>query len=228
MAVAFDAVSEKLDDAPAGSSSWSHTCSGAQRCLLVFLSIHTNTFSCQATAVTYNGVSLTSLNTGHVEFAVRTELWRLTGPASGANTIAVTWDNGTDDVHRISHGISYTGVDQTTPNRTVQSGTGTDGAPTLTYTNSQAGDTVVAHMGDDNGWYDVSSGTQRAKNQVGDFPNVYGSIAEKTNGTSVTISWSKVWGSDYWRIISVGLVPGAAAGSPPPRRSRAMRHMLVR
>src|SRR4051794_32046789 len=98
MAIALDTVGTVQS-----AASYSYTCTGSDRVLVV---IYRKTSGADATAMTYGGVSLTKLggiltNAGADAYSV----WYLIGPASGANTLAIT---GAFNARTLA--ISYTGA----------------------------------------------------------------------------------------------------------------------
>jgi len=101
------------------SDTWSHTVgSGSNRLLLVAVATHWN--GGKASAVTYNGASLTKLFelTGNTEFGTpyrRTQLWYLVAPDVGAHDVVVTYQSGDYSPHYAS--ISFFNVDQLSPFR---------------------------------------------------------------------------------------------------------------
>lgn len=105
MAIAFDAssASTTTEGTPL---SWSHTCTGSNRFLLVAL------YSADGGAlsdwtVTYNGVSMAYINSR--ESGGTVALYGLTAPATGSNTISATAGTGS----AVGRAVSYTGVLQT-------------------------------------------------------------------------------------------------------------------
>lgn len=96
MAIAFDAVT----DGGYNTSSFSHTCTGANRVLIVMV---TDT-NFNTTGITYNSVSMTAIVVGS-----STKLFYLLNPASGSNTVSIA---GVTANFR-GAAISYTGVNQT-------------------------------------------------------------------------------------------------------------------
>lgn len=109
MAIAYDSAASDA----AGNLSWSHTCSGEQRLLLIGIQTR-NTTPVTATSVTYNGVALTKISRkAYTAGDITCELWYLVAPATGANTAAVTFD--TVPTRASAGSISLTGVDQTSP-----------------------------------------------------------------------------------------------------------------
>lgn len=114
MAIAFDASSSIFNNY-ANTATWSHTCAGTDRILLVGLGMLGDAPPTHpAVSVTYNGVALTRIrfdnNTG-----THTELWYLTNPAAGTASILVTHDGTFTTSWFVGMGRSYTGVHQTTP-----------------------------------------------------------------------------------------------------------------
>jgi hypothetical protein len=95
-AVTFDAVGPSAAGAgQTGSTSpftWSHTCSGTDRLLLVGVGIGSSNDGSITTTATYNGVSMTSLAKRHSndQSSGYAELFALVNPDSGTNTVSIT------------------------------------------------------------------------------------------------------------------------------------------
>lgn len=116
MAIALDSSSKNGTTWGSGTSlSWSHTCSGTDRVLLVMSYVYNGT-AASATSITYNGVALTKAdgvastlesNNQYVE------LWYLVAPATGANTITINYSASVSNSS--GDAISFTGVDQSNP-----------------------------------------------------------------------------------------------------------------
>jgi hypothetical protein len=124
MAVAFDLFSS-LSAATTTSLSWAHTCSGSDRILFVWVGGWDGTG--RSASVTYGGITMTQIaDTGLSNTQDRCWLFRLTAPATGSNTIAVTITGGS--MHLIAGAQSFTGASQTsfaTPNTLVSSASST-------------------------------------------------------------------------------------------------------
>jgi len=97
MSVFFDASNIS------SGSSFSHTCSGTNRFLIVGVGDYSN----DATNVTFNGVSLTKITSIRLSTFQFTSLWYLNNPPTGANTVAVT---GLSSSSHFVISASYTGV----------------------------------------------------------------------------------------------------------------------
>jgi len=107
MAIAFDATKQRgISVSGVSSGSYSHTCTGDA--LLLLVAVWHDTAQ-SVSGITYNGVSLSALNTG-AETSNNTTLtlMYLLAPATGANTIAVTL-SGNSTTFDVSS-ASYTGV----------------------------------------------------------------------------------------------------------------------
>ena len=109
MAVAFDAASSAAGagDVPL---TFSHTCSGSDRVLLVWVGVREGAPP-TVTSITYNGVNLTRVGGDSNDPLI--DLWRLIAPATGANNVVITLSANVAVFTGIA--ISFTGAHQTTP-----------------------------------------------------------------------------------------------------------------
>lgn len=100
-----DATSS-ASSASASSLTWSHTCSGSDRILIVTVGMNADT-TCTCT---YNGVSMTEIgNAQRSAGGVKTFLFYLIAPATGTNNIVATLGTATG----VAGGaVSYTGTRQ--------------------------------------------------------------------------------------------------------------------
>lgn len=125
MAVAFDASSSS---GGGGGITLPHTCSGADRLLLVFVCDWTGGDASGLTVnPSYNGIAMTLYPT-HAFSTARVEMWYLVAPASGLHNI--TYSNGGPEA---VVGLSLNGVDQTNP---LPSGVATVDGPNPPVTNA--------------------------------------------------------------------------------------------
>lgn len=131
--IAFDTSTTAFTHS--GSSlTWSHTCTGTDRFLVVFVMCSS---SKSISSVTYNGVAMTAHpSSGGGQRIIP---YVLANPASGANNIVVTMTS-TTYIYPVAS--SYTGVDQTNPvdtsNQTSQSASSTTSNFTTTVDNCWA------------------------------------------------------------------------------------------
>lgn len=130
MAIAFDAVSNGTA-ASSTSITWSHTCTGSDRILVVSVEGGT-TSTTDVTSVTYNSVSLTKAVAYNNNENRASYLWILVAPATGANDVVVT---KTSSDYMAVGAMSYTGASQTDQPDSFGTGTlasGTTVSPTTT------------------------------------------------------------------------------------------------
>jgi hypothetical protein len=108
--IAFDATSSAATSSGT-SLTFSHTTSGADRILLVGISeVEAGGAPDYITGVTYNGVSMTRVNTAVPASANwRGYIYALVNPASGTHNVVVSASQAT---YIIAIGASYTGVSQ--------------------------------------------------------------------------------------------------------------------
>lgn len=114
MAIAFDAISASADIAASTTTTLSHTMGTISNgCLFVLVSTRSAANN-PVTGVTYNGAAMTSVRADiSTNRHLNTSVWQVLAPASGAHNIVVTYTAIT--VGGAVYGISFAGVDQTTP-----------------------------------------------------------------------------------------------------------------
>ncbi len=116
--VDFDAPSTSYSNSHntnGGSYTWSHTCTGTDRHLLV--GIQTSNAGA-ITGVTYSGTAMTEVDSYTSSLRAPfsdARLFALAAPASGSNTVSVQF-NAVGNIYIYTAAGSYVGVDQTTPN----------------------------------------------------------------------------------------------------------------
>ena len=214
MAVTYDAVST-INNNSAGPSTTSHTCTGSDRLLVVCLSFYHP--SSVVTALTYNGVAL-SLFGGFSDFQYNSEIWYLVAPATGANTLSVTFSgSGTYEMGLSAH--SFTGVDQSTPLAAFTSGSGTSTTPSIAV--SSAADQIVidslciTHSGT----LTVGAGQTERSNFIGSGGTIRHGASTETGAASTTMSWDNST-SQGWVFSGAAIMPvsGTPAGQPYSKR----------
>lgn len=216
MAIAIDATSNGTG-ATATSITWSHTCTGDDRILIVACGIPD---SDTITGVTYNSVALTLIDKIQVDFTGVPDryiyLWYLIAPATGANDIVVS-----SSASQILKGAaaSYTGVKQTgQPDSSAKN----KGASTNTFT---ATTTTVAN----NSWLvmvgkfqdtTISAGTdttlRRNWNAPGDGA-LFDSNATKSPGSNSLIA--NLSTNAEWGYVIASISPVAVATTNVNSRS---------
>ena len=131
MAIVFDAASG-FASKETNTLTWSHTCAGTERMLLVFSgSNNAGGAGTPVSSVTYAGAALTLLwATADPSQGARTEVWYLVSPPAGTANVVVTYAGNPKFLAAGSQ--SFTGVDQTTPIE-AHGGVGGTGSPITAY-----------------------------------------------------------------------------------------------
>jgi fibronectin type 3 domain-containing protein len=192
----------------ASSLSWSHTVGSGSNPVLVVGVVGGCTPS-----VTYAGVSMT--HAGQVfnnnQSPETTDLFVLTAPATGKNTVQVSYSGCTSDVEAGS--ISFTGVNQSTPlaHVTTNYGSGSSAAVTVT---SASGDMVVDVVGTGSAITSSSQTLLWLKNQNGNTGHGNGAQSMAAGASSVTMGYSVT--ADWWGIIGADVVASSSLTVPPP------------
>ena len=207
MALAIDAVTN-ASGSGAGPFTWSHTCAGSDRVLVVGISYYDSGDT--VSAITYNSVAMTVVGSSTVSNGQCTvSLYRLIAPATGSNTVSVTFTGSVFDFKAGS--ISFTGADQTTPLGAANTATGSSTTPSVNIT-SATGEIVLDTIAI------VHSGTltvdgsqaQRWNGTGGGF--IKGAASTEDGSTTTTMSWSNSSSQD-WALTGVSVKPVAAAPS---------------
>lgn len=228
--LAFAAASQGNTGSTAvGSLTFSHTvgAGGTNQILVVGVNMFATADPFPTvSSMTYAGQSMTFLAAKNDDVSpntrIRSEMWYITAPATGANNIAITFSAS---VRAIAGGMSYTGVRQTTPLGTAASA-GTEGTFTATPSvtvSSAAGERVVDTVGirqtaNTPGDQTLTAGagqTQRYNDVSGtnNNSNVVGAGSEEAGAASVTMSWT-AFQSRPWAIVAAPLKPAGCATLP--------------
>jgi hypothetical protein len=217
MAVTFDSAFEKgasSTTSPFSYVSNAGTVTGAvgansNRVLIAMVEMN---LSATALAVTWNGVSMSSLGTPIATSVGQVALFGLIAPATGAQTISVSWTGGAMDC--VLGAISLYDADQTSPfqNYQTDSATGTAVSSTVTSAN---GNMVVAGRFDDNAttWTQVN-GTQAWDERA--FNGNQGGAYRASSGASTVISGT-LGSSVQWAQAAVDVLAfsgGGGGGAP--------------
>lgn len=127
--ITFDSAS--ANTTPGGSISWTHTCTGANRLLVVAIASNASVQH-NPSSVTYNGVAMTKIAVSGFDGAnASIFLYYLINPATGANTVSATCIDGIQGV-----AASYTGAKQSVQPDSYYSAGNSGSTPyTVTITN---------------------------------------------------------------------------------------------
>ncbi len=191
-----------------GNFSVSHTTAGADRLMLVGVSMNLAVGSEVVDSVTYNGDSLTLVGIEASNDA-RIEVWSLVAPDVGTFNVDVVFNSPSDG--NTAAVMTFTGVDQSTPLGTFasDSGNGTSGSATVT---SAVGELVYAVISvDENTDYDlIPDGSQDEEWDLF-APEVNGGGSTLAGAASVNMGWSWPATPDRYAIGAVAIKPIASA-----------------
>lgn len=204
MAIAYDSSALGA----ANTTSWSHTCSGSDRILIV--SIANDGTSSSAT---YNGVAMTQQGSVVSDLTV----WYLINPDTGTNTVSFTNSSGTKYRGASS---SYTGVKQTGfPDSTANNATTTTPRTLSTTVVASNCWLVNCGMGRDTSLNSTIS-TDRTDRQTGQTSNAeYSVLIGDSNGTVGTGAQSTTFtaagsGTPTLRgVLTLSMAPVASAAT---------------
>jgi len=221
MAIAFDAQSSSGGYASATSISWSHTCTGANRVLIVGAR-GTGAASDVITGVTYAGVALTKVGSSYKGSSDRwVSLWRLVGPATGANTITISGSNS--DI-LMGSSASYTGagfVSTTTTNHTAASAA----SVSTSYTTQAANAWVVATVGNNGNETPEAGESTAVRGSIGAgvcLADSNAAVSSPSSRTLVITGSSAAWATVAAAIYEVGNSPSVSpSASISPSASRS-------
>lgn len=193
------------------STSWTHTCSGSLRVLYVALTIDNSTSSQTFTGATYNGVSMTLIFSGTTSGSGRPiYIWRLVAPATGTNTITISW-SGTLPSQGIFSAASFTSVDQTTPESVspITLTTGNSLSPASGSITGASGKTILGFLAYNNvvpAGISEGSGQTRLVAYAPDDTRAMMSISSKAgSGSSTTMAWTKASSANEWGATALVL-----------------------
>jgi len=208
-AIAFD-DSASAQGRDVTGLTWAHTVgAGSGRILIVGVSFRESDIR-TLDSVTYGGSGLTLIGgvTDPVDAKNRVEIWKLTNPPVGTDSVSLTFSGL---VRVVGGSASFTGVSQTAPHGAFTSAAGSSLSPSVVVA-SAAGDVVldvVAVKGDANSategpgqtrlWYRKTPGGGKDEN---------GAASTEPGAASVTMSWTLDTSAD-WAIGAISLRPGA-------------------
>jgi hypothetical protein len=199
--VVFDAATFSTGNLP----SFSHTCTGVDRYLLVGIADWAvNPLVGYGTGCTYNGVAMTELD-AFTSTPAGFRWFGLVNPASGAHTVAVT---GSVGAAPLAVAMSFTNVHQTTSIGTPVKTNGNSTNATVNISSTSILSLVacvVSYFGSNTG---ITTGGGQSHDTTGHDGNSGISMSvEPGNGGTVTMSesWTSV-SSDSWSIGAIELL----------------------
>lgn len=226
MAVAFDAVGPSAtgtisQGAPPATLTWSHTCSGSDRLLIVTASYATGgayggSDAGAALSATYNGVSMTSVGVRHSNDsdAGFGQMFYLVNPPTGSNTVAVSvsgWLANNADI--IAGSVSFTGVDQSTPVQNYTNNAG-DGSSASLSVSTAATNLALALVVCGSSINSDSQTTRWSLNA--NTSTAAGNVRTSTGNSTSTASFTYSVSSDWWTTLGVDIVAVSNTLTPLP------------
>ena len=212
MAIAFDSVTENGQvDSPSSPTTYSHTCSGSDRFLLVGVTLRRSPSPAGTiSSVTYNGAAMTLVGTPALiaSNTQRVHLYYLENPDAGTNTISITHTAGQTNLWSLA--ASYTGVDQTPD--IEDTGTQAGGVATsssITMTSTSAGALMVGYFWADN---NSSTSTDTLRNSTNTQANIVDLIKATAGSDTLNLSHTNS------NRAAFGLTLAAAGGGGRTRR----------
>lgn len=203
MAIAYDTITNAgLWDGSQSSVTWSHTCSGSDRALVVYVNPWQNSCS----GVTYNGVSMTALGTYITASGWKLYAFYLKNPASGTNNVVATLNTST---YVRTAAVSFTGADQTTQPDTYTTATSQSSPVTATLTAGSDCYLVAGNIGPNiTTW---TAGTNTTKVGTSDeHITTFISSAARSSG-SQSLAWTLSGFSCSYYLVAVKAVAGASS-----------------
>lgn len=191
-AIALDATATGVTDNTSNPSSWSHTCTGSSRGLILIVSqreVYSTTSAAYAgSGATYVIGSRTTNNTGDLP-----QIFKKIAPSTGANNATYTGGTGGTTEQKSGMSISFTGVDQTTLTGAANKYSATTASAsyslTLTGTNSY---TVESQWGQNSGGLTQAQGqTEIADRSLNTRQHAGAYKAQGASG-SVTLGYTSV------------------------------------
>src|SRR5689334_27564 len=221
MALAFDAVGPSSAGQTATtptSVTWSHTGTGSNTALVVFVGVGENSGADGTktiSGVTYNGVSMTQIGTPkHTNNDTFGYLacYGLVNPATGAHNVVVSFNSAPSTAECGS--LSFTGADQTTPFATPVTAVGDSATATAAVASNTSGNIIAFGVcaGNTIGATPTSPATGRWLANFG-FSSAGGCAGAATipaTGSSVTCSWGLT--ADFWALIAVEVKAASGGG----------------
>lgn len=218
MAIADRATA--TSDTNSTSLTYAHSVAGSSDLVLwVNVDDFASSGSADPTGITYAGAALTKISNYSVAYSTnnKVSLWRKIAPATGSNNVVVT-HGVTNDITAMS--ISYSGVDQTTPNDTPEqynpAGSPGDLDPTDSVV-SATDDMVVSFA---SFWNEATIGedgdlTIRLSNA--NFSGVNSMhVGDAPGAATVNCSWTTASGSEGHGLMSFSINPAVLGQTLTP------------
>jgi len=202
MAIAFDAFTHNTSGSGT-SHSFSHTCSGSDRIILVY----TRSDISQPTGITYNSVAMTKIADVSPISGDKGSCWYLVAPATGSNTVAITYGSSQSYSHALA--VSYTGAKQTgQPDAFTADATQTGTTASITVTSTVDNCWIMAGH-NENGAGATSAGANTTERGTGSNSLRWWEYSSnpKTPAGSQTLNFASTSSGSIWGIVGVSIAP---------------------
>jgi len=202
-------VLDTKTDPGATVGSWSHTCSGSDRLLVLIFTV--NDSEGGISGATYAGAALTR----GITFAGGTdldgvEIWYKIAPATGSNTLAISGLPVSSDYHAYS--ASFTGVQQTSPLDDSDSASGNSATPSVTSTPTTDGQLIIGGLSSE-----TNNAPSTGAGETTGFNSDNGAWASsfeyaiQTSKVAQAINWGIT--SDLWGCAAVSFKASSNTGN---------------
>ncbi len=208
-AIGLDGTSSNTATSTSSITISHATGNGANRLMLVGVSLFDGGHNLQVNSVTYGGQNLTFVG-GRRDSSdsVRCEIWRLTSPPSGTANVVVTLNGSSDGI--AAGVVTFNGVDQITPLGSFNSAQGMSPTPSVTVS-SGSGQLVFDTVAFKDG-LSLNVGANQTQRWSGADGNnkLRGAGSTEPGAASVTMSWSEPGtNSKEWAIGAVPIRPAS-------------------
>lgn len=224
MAVTFDAVGPSASGTSGTSSplTWSHTCASGDTELLVGVTVDSASDSGLTVAVTYNGVSMTSVKRWESGGTGASYGWlqvfSLPSPPTGSAYTVSASVSGTGSFDVITGGsLSFAGSTALSAATTADSAGAGATSGSISVPSASASNIVAVFIGNGSGNTAITAGTSRffvhgSGGGAGACSYSAGATIAGT-GSNVTVSWTQA--SDFYAAIGVEVQAGGNNPGPP-------------
>lgn len=205
MAITADTSTKSISTGYSGSGSftWSHTCTDANL-LVVAVSLWQDVAGTgTVTAMTYNGVSMTkAVGYTGTSTAMRSEIWYLSSPSSGANTVSATVTGDTDQRGFVSS--SWLGAATTSVLDAANAGATGDVSPISGSVTTTQANSLIIDSAARFGTAAVTKGGSQTllQSDVSGSTTVASSYQLATTATAYTLTWTTSGTNDWAHVVA--------------------------
>ena len=211
-----------------GGGSTSVDCTGADA-LFVFITSGGGGTEVEGVTATYNGVSMDIKFTDTTHATKRCRCFRLLMPASGSNSLALTWSGASS---MVVVAIPMASVNQSTPDGSQVAADGSSGgtSSSINIPDTTANDIVLDFVTSSNGITGLTQGANQTSLNIqsghGSGANASGCSYEVGGGTPNVMSWT--WNEFAVYFGWAFAVYGASGATGPAPRDNTKRRFFFR